>query len=278
MAVSQYRASPPFKEKFMHALVIIPTYNERENLTPLVEAVLAADPRIDILIVDDNSPDGTGDLADTLAQRTARVRALHRAGKQGLGTAYIAGFQYALAHGYDRIVEMDADFSHRPEDLPRLLEASEHADLVIGSRNVRGGRAENWSLLRHLISKGGSLYARTLLRLPIKDCTSGFKCFRREVLAAINLEEVRATGFGFQVEMNWLAYRAGFRVAEVPIIFPDRRAGTSKMSLGITLEAAAMVARLSRRQAPILTFGVPRLQAAPRHRAAMAGDISRGRD
>jgi dolichol-phosphate mannosyltransferase len=167
---------------------------------------------------------------------------------------------------------MDADFSHRPEDLPRLLEASERADLVIGSRNVRGGRAENWSLLRHLISKGGSLYARILLRLPIKDCTSGFKCFRREVLAAINLEQVRATGFGFQVELNWLAHQAGFRIAEVPIVFPDRRAGHSKMSLGITLEAAAMVARLSR---PI---PVPSLRTTPRHRPAVAGDASRGRD
>jgi dolichol-phosphate mannosyltransferase len=182
---------------------------------------------------------------------------LHRAGKQGLGTAYLAGFRYALAHGYDRVVEMDADFSHRPEDLSRLLRASDAADLVIGSRNVPGGRAENWSPLRHLISKGGSLYARTLLRLPTKDCTSGFKVFRREVLAAINLEGVRSNGFGFQVELTWLAHRAGFRIVEVPIVFPDRTAGRSKMSLRIALEAAAVVWRLRHQPATVAAAGAP---------------------
>lgn len=230
----------------MRPLVVIPTYNERENLTSLVDAVLGTDPTLHVLVVDDNSPDGTGVLADTLAARNDRVKVLHRAGKLGLGTAYIAGFQYALPRGYDPIVEMDADFSHRPEDLPRLLAAAASADLVIGSRNVPGGRAEHWSPLRHAVSKGGSLYTRMLLGLPIRDCTSGFKCFRRATLAALPLEHVGSNGFGFQVEMNWLVYRAGLRIVEVPIIFPDRTAGRSKMSLHITVEAAAMVWRLRR--------------------------------
>jgi dolichol-phosphate mannosyltransferase len=243
------------KDKPMRTLVIIPTYNERENLAPLVEAVLAVDRSLHLLIVDDHSPDGTGDLADALARDTGRVRVLHRPGKQGLGTAYIAGFRYALAHGYDRVVEMDADFSHRPADLPRLLHASDCADLVVGSRNVPGGRTEHWSPLRRLISKGGSLYARMLLGLPIKDCTSGFKCFRREVLAGINLEDVRSNGFGFQVELNWLAQRAGFRIVEVPIVFPDRTAGRSKMSPRIALEAAAVVWRLRRQPASVALAG-----------------------
>ncbi len=232
----------------MRSIVIIPTYNERENLPPLVAAVLAVAFDADILVVDDNSPDGTGELAESLAASTDRVRVLHRAGKQGLGTAYIAGFKYALAHGYARIVEMDADFSHRPEDLPALLRAAEQADVVVGSRNIPGGRAENWSPLRHLISKGGSLYARTLLGLPIKDCTSGFKCFRREALQAIDLDGVVSNGYGFQVEMNYLCHRAGLRLVEVPIIFPDRTVGHSKMSSRIMREAATLVWRLRRRR------------------------------
>jgi len=234
----------------MRSIVIIPTYNERDNLPPLVEAVLAVVPDADILVVDDNSPDGTGRLADALAASTGRVRVLHRAGKQGLGSAYIAGFKDALAHGYARIVEMDADFSHRPEDLPALLRAAAQADVVVGSRNVPGGRAEHWSPLRHLISKGGSLYARTLLGLPIKDCTGGFKCFRREALQAIDLDGVVSNGYGFQVEMNYLCHRAGLRLVEVPIIFPDRTAGHSKMSSRIMLEAATVVWRLRRRRLP----------------------------
>src|ERR671914_2608715 len=160
-------------------LVVIPTYNERENIQRLVTNVLEEAPSLEVLVVDDNSPDGTGEVADLLAKNTSRVHVLHRAGKQGLGSAYLAGFRHALAHPYKYIIQMDADFSHRPEDLPRLLCAAKDADLVVGSRNVPGGRVENWSLLRRFVSKGGSLYSRILLRLPLKDCTSGFKCFRR---------------------------------------------------------------------------------------------------
>ncbi|MDB5074233.1 MAG: undecaprenyl-phosphate mannosyltransferase [Chloroflexi bacterium] len=228
----------------MKPLVIIPTYNERANVTHLIASVLGVDPSIDVLVVDDSSPDGTGELADDLAMGNRRVKVLHRQGKLGLGTAYITGFKYALARDYDRVVEMDADFSHRPEDLPQLLATSENADVVIGSRSVAGGRTENWSWLRRSISKGGSLYARYMLRLPILDCTSGFKCFRREVLQALDLDAVNSNGFGFQVEMNHLCNAAGFRFAEVPIVFPDRIAGESKMSYKIFGEAATLVWRL----------------------------------
>jgi dolichol-phosphate mannosyltransferase len=231
----------------VRSLVIIPTYNERENLSPLISAVLAAGPALDVLVVDDNSPDGTGRIADELSRSQPRVKVLHRAGKQGLGTAYIAGFRAALSQGYDRILQMDADFSHKPEDLPRLLRAAESADLVIGSRNVRGGRVENWSLLRRGISRGGSLYARLLLRLPIQDCTGGFKCFRGEILRALDLGSVRSNGYGFQVEMNYLCHRAGARIVEIPITFPDRTAGRSKMSKAIVFEAARLVWQLRRR-------------------------------
>jgi len=230
----------------MRSLVIIPTYNEKDNLEPLLTAVLAVAPSIRVLVVDDDSPDGTGVLAESLAVRTGRVHVLHRSGKQGLGTAYVAGFRYALTHQFDRIIQMDADFSHRPADLARLLAATETADVAIGSRNVPGGRAENWSLLRHAISKGGSLYARLVLGLPIKDCTSGFKCFRREALEAIDLDRVVSNGYGFQVEMNYLCYRQGLRLAEVPIVFPDRAVGVSKMSGDIVREAALRVWRLRR--------------------------------
>jgi len=228
-------------------LVIIPTYNECENIGSLVDAVLAVDSAIDVMIVDDNSPDGTGEIADDLATVEPRVRVLHRECKSGLGTAYVAGFRFALDYGYRYIVEMDADFSHRPEDLPKLLQAAETADLVIGSRNIPGGKAENWSILRHIISKGGSLFARAMLQMPIHDCTSGFKCFRREVLASIDLGAITSNGYGFQVEMNFLSHRAGFRIVEVPIVFPDRRVGQSKMSHGIVSEAAKLVWQLQRR-------------------------------
>ncbi len=225
-------------------LVIIPTYNERENLTPLLAAILEQVPRADVLVVDDASPDGTGELATALAATEPRVRVLHRAGKQGLGTAYVAGFRYGLVNGYEHIIEMDADFSHRPEDLPRLIEAASHADVVVGSRNVPGGRTENWSSIRKVISKGGSLYARLLLGLPVRDCTSGFKCFHRAALEALDLERLRSNGYAFQVEVNYACARAGFRFAEVPIVFPDRVRGTSKMSSRIVWEAALLVLRL----------------------------------
>ncbi len=226
------------------AIVIIPTYNERDNLAPLITAILAQVPQADVLVVDDASPDGTGELAEALAAAEPRVRVLHRAGKQGLGTAYVAGFQYGLVHGYDLIVEMDADFSHRPEDLPRLIEASSLSDVVVGSRNVPGGRTENWSPIRKVVSKGGSLYARLLLGLPIRDCTSGFKCFRRGALEALELGRLRSNGYAFQVEVNYACSRAGSRFTEVPIVFPDRVRGTSKMSSRIVWEAALLVLRL----------------------------------
>jgi dolichol-phosphate mannosyltransferase len=225
----------------MQTLAIIPTYNERDNIQPLVTAVLAAEPSLDVLIVDDASPDGTGEIAETLAQESSRVRVMHRPGKQGLGTAYVAGFRYALAGGYDRVVEMDADFSHRPEDLPRLLEAAETADVVVGSRKVRGGRVVGWSPLRHILSAGGSLYTRLVLGLPVKDCTSGFMCLHRSVLSALDFARVRSNGYSFLLEMKYLCYRSGFRLVEVPIVFPDRKVGRSKMSLAIILEAMARV-------------------------------------
>lgn len=238
----------------MRSLVIIPTYNERENLPVLVQEILRVDPSLDVLVVDDNSPDGTGVLAESLAQQTSRVHVLHRLGKQGLGTAYLAGFRYALAGSFVRVIQMDADFSHRPQDLRRLLDASTGADVVIGSRNVPGGEVENWSLLRRVVSKGGSLYTRLLLGLPVRDCTGGFKCFRREVLEALDLDRVRSNGYGFQVEMNYLCHRQGFRIVEVPITFPDRTAGRSKMSARIFLEALLLVWQLRRQslaEAPV---------------------------
>jgi dolichol-phosphate mannosyltransferase len=228
----------------MRTLVVMPTYNERDTLFPLARAVLAADARLDLLVIDDGSPDGTGALADSLSAETARVNVLHRAGKQGLGTAYVAGFRYAMERGYDLIVEMDADFSHRPADLPRLLAAARNAEVVVGSRSVPGGRVVGWSPLRQLISKGGSHYARLFLGLPIRDCTSGFKCFRRRALEALDLDSLRSNGYAFQVEVNFACHRAGVRFAEVPIVFPDREQGVSKMSWRIVLEAALLVLRL----------------------------------
>ncbi len=226
-------------------LIIIPTYNERDNLTSLHSQIHDALPAADILIVDDNSPDGTGQLADSLAAKYPYLQVLHRAGKLGLGTAYIAGFRQAIKNGYDYVFEMDADFSHDPCYLPSLLGAAvEGADVVIGSRRVPGGGTENWGLGRQLISSGGSLYARTILGLPVQDLTSGFKCFRRSVLEAIDLESVRSNGYSFQIEMTYRAIRGGFRVVEVPIVFVDRRAGQSKMSRSIFLEAMGMVWRM----------------------------------
>jgi len=232
----------------MDPIVIIPTYNERENLASLIPAIFEIEEALDILVVDDGSPDGTGELVETFTKQTTRVQMLQRGSKQGLGTAYLDGFKYALPRGYDYMVQMDADFSHRPEDLPRLLRAAEDADLVIGSRKVPGGRVENWSFVRRFVSNGGSVYARTLLGLPIKDCTGGFKCFRRRVLEALDLDNVRSNGYGFQVEMNYLCHRAGFKVIEVPIVFPDRTAGQSKMSARIFLEAASLVWQLRGQQ------------------------------
>jgi dolichol-phosphate mannosyltransferase len=219
------------------ACVVLPTYDERENLPAIVPAILAASPEVDVLVVDDDSPDGTGRLADELAAREPRVRVLHRARKEGLGRAYLAGFEVALRAGYGRILEMDADFSHEPERLPALLAASRDADVVLGSRYVPGGGTRNWGLGRRLLSRGGSVYARTILGVRVHDLTGGFKCFRREVLERIDLPTVTSAGYAFQIELTWRALRAGFRVVEVPIVFADRRVGQSKMSRAIVLEA-----------------------------------------
>lgn len=227
------------------ALVIIPTYNELENLEPIVTEVLAADPRIEVLVVDDNSPDGTGRLADQLAARDRRVHVLHREKKEGLGRAYLAGFAWALQGPYRLIFEMDADFSHDPKYLPRFLaEAEAGADVVLGSRYVEGGGTVNWGIGRRILSRGGSLYARTILGLDQRDLTGGFKCFRREVLESLELESVRSTGYAFQIELTWRAVRKGFKVVEIPIVFEDRRVGQSKMSRRIFLEAVTMVWKL----------------------------------
>ena len=226
------------------ALVCIPTYNERDNLEPITRAVLAADPRVDILVVDDNSPDGTGKIADELAAKEPRIRVLHREKKQGLGRAYLAAFRWALEHGYQYIIEMDADFSHDPNYVPKLLDGAKDADLVLGSRYVQGGGTLNWGAGRRAISRGGSLYARTILGVDVSDLTGGFKCFNRGVLEAIDLEAVRSTGYAFQIELTYRTLKKGFRVKEIPIVFEDRRVGQSKMSRKIFLEALTMVWKL----------------------------------
>ena len=223
------------------ALVCLPTYDERENIEAITSAILAATPEVDILVIDDNSPDGTGEIADAIAAREPRVHVLHRPGKQGLGKAYLAGFAWALARGYPLVLEMDADFSHNPAYLPRILEEARRADLVLGSRNVKGGGTVNWGLGRRMLSRGGSLYARTILGLPVRDLTGGFKCFRREVLEAIDLASVQCSGYAFQIELTYRAARKGFRVVEIPIVFEDRRVGKSKMSRRIVLEAIRKV-------------------------------------
>jgi dolichol-phosphate mannosyltransferase len=234
--------------------LIIPTYNEADNVEPFVRAALpelaaagGSDDRL--LIVDDSSPDGTGEIADRLAAELEPVEVLHRAAKDGLGRAYLAGFDRALRSGAGLVMEMDCDFSHDPSDIPRLLEAARDADLVLGSRYVRGGDVVNWGLLRRLLSRGGSWYARTLLGVEVRDLTGGFKCFRREVLERIDLAGVRADGYGFQVELTYRALVAGFRVREVPIAFRERRAGASKMSARIALEAVWKVPALRLRGA-----------------------------
>ena len=225
-------------------LIIIPTYNEKDNLRRLLDEIHRIVPETHILIVDDNSPDGTGDLADELSNTDSRVHVLHREGKLGLGTAYIAGFRFALERDYAFVFEMDADFSHRPEHLPEFLAAAQDADLVIGCRYMEGGGTEDWGLMRKALSRGGNLYARMWLGLPFQDLTGGFKCFRREVLEGIDLDKVGSEGYAFQIEVTWRAHRAGFRIAETPILFPDRTEGVSKMNKGIILEALWRVAQL----------------------------------
>lgn len=224
--------------------VVIPTYNERENISALLPQILEL-PRFRILVVDDSSPDGTAEVVAEMAAREPRVALLSRPGKLGLGTAYIAGFRRALADGAAFIFEMDADFSHNPRYLPELLAAAESRfDLVLGSRYVPGGGTADWGVIRQLISRGGNLYARAILGLPVMDATGGFRCYRRRVLETVDLGGVHSNGYSFQIEMAYRALRAGFRVGEVPIIFPDRRVGHSKMSRRIVLEALITVWRL----------------------------------
>jgi dolichol-phosphate mannosyltransferase len=227
------------------ALVVIPTYNEAGNVPNIVPQVLAQDPRLQVLVVDDNSPDGTGQLAEAIAAREPRVHVLHREGKLGLGTAYIAGFRWALERGYDYVFEMDADFSHDPEHLKQFLKAIEEADLVLGSRYL-GGKVTvvNWPITRLLLSYCANVYARRLTGLRIWDLTGGFKCFRRRVLEAIDLPRVRSNGYAFQIEMSVRAWRQGFTLKEIPIVFVDRTEGQSKMNRAIVREAVWMVPRL----------------------------------
>jgi dolichol-phosphate mannosyltransferase len=234
--------------------VILPTYNERDNLEPLVRGVRAelsdAAPDHTILVVDDSSPDGTGELADRLARGDPHVRVLHRPQKEGLGQAYLAGFELALREGAALVLEMDADFSHHPSYLARMIGASAEADLVLGSRYVKGGGIRNWGRLRRLVSRGGCWYARTVLGVPVRDLTGGFKCFRREVLEALDLGRIRSQGYAFQVELTYRALQLGFRVEEVPIVFTDRRVGQSKMSRRIVLEAMWMIPTLRTQRVP----------------------------
>lgn len=227
------------------ALVIIPTYNERENVARIIERTLEQDPRIDVLVVDDGSPDGTGALVDEIVAQNDRVNAIHREGKLGLGTAYLAGFRWALERDYEFVFEMDADFSHDPGHLPQFLEAATDADLVLGSRYQYGKvTVVNWPITRLVLSYSANIYARAITGLPLYDATGGFKCFRRRVLEAIDLNKVKSNGYAFQIEMSFRAWKQGFRLREIPIVFVDRTEGESKMSRKIVREAVWMVWRL----------------------------------
>jgi dolichol-phosphate mannosyltransferase len=233
------------------AWLVLPTYNEAENIEAVVRAVLPQLARASsehrLLVVDDSSPDGTGAIADGLAAEHDAVEVLHRGGKEGLGRAYIAGFRRALEGGAELVLEMDADFSHDPADVPRLIAAAGDADLVLGSRYVEGGGVEGWELHRRLLSRGGCFYARTILGVPVRDLTGGFKCFRRKVLETLDLDDVQADGYGFQIEMTYRTLKAGFHVKEIPIVFHERRAGASKMDTRIAAEAVWKVPALRRR-------------------------------
>ena len=227
------------------ALVIVPTYNERENIDRLIERALAQDERLELLIVDDGSPDGTGAVVDGIVATNSRVHVLHRPRKMGLGTAYLAGFKWALAGDYTYVLEMDADFSHDPIHLPQFLDAATKADLVVGSRYLQGRvTVVNWPIARLILSYCANIYARRVTGLELWDATGGFKCFRREVLAAIDLDHVRSNGYAFQIEMSFRAWRKNFRIVEIPIVFVDRSEGTSKMSFNVQREAFWMVWRL----------------------------------
>ena len=240
-------------------LVIVPTYNERDNLPPLVQRLMALPVAVEVLVVDDNSPDGTGQLADEIAAKNPRVQVLHRKEKDGLGRAYCAGFAWALARDYEFIMEMDGDFSHSPDDIPAFLKAAENADLVVGSRYCNGIRVINWPLRRLMLSLGAGRYVRYITGMPISDPTGGFKCFRRRALLSLDLNAIRSNGYSFQIELNHKIWMQGLRIAEVPIIFTDRFQGSSKMSRKIVWEALWMVWRLW------LQSG---LRRSPRQRAA----------
>ena len=248
----------------MKVCVVIPTYNESGTISEVISRVLASTPDVDVLVADDNSPDGTGKLADTYALREQRVRVLHRPVKAGLGPAYVAGFKDALARDYEAVIEMDADLSHSPEDVPRLIEAAASADLVLGSRYVRGGGTKNWSKSRERLSRIGNTYARTALRVPVHDATAGFRIYRRAVLEELPLGEVSSAGYGFQIEMLWRTWLAGFKVSEIPIVFTERREGVSKMSRAIVLEALKNIAMWGTKRARPTGTPHPRSVAASR--------------
>jgi len=229
----------------MKAVVVIPTYNEAQNIEQIIDRILFQGIRgLDILVVDDNSPDGTADIVEKIASCESNVHILKRPGKAGLGTAYVAGFKYALERDYDYVFEMDADFSHDPDEIPNFLEAIKTCDLVIGSRYKCGVNVINWPLTRLVLSVGANKYTQIITGLPIKDCTGGYKCFRREVLQAIDLDKVDSDGYSFQIEMNFKAWKKGFKICEIPIVFMDREAGSSKMSKKIIREAIWMVWKL----------------------------------
>jgi dolichol-phosphate mannosyltransferase len=225
-------------------LVIIPTYNEIDNIQRILPAVLDTEKALEVLVVDDNSPDGTGAAVKQMMKKTKRIHLMERAGKSGLGKAYVAGFRYALENGYDYIFEMDADFSHNPKDLPRFIDEMDDADLVIGSRYVQGVTVVNWPVSRLLLSYSANLYIRFVTRIPVKDATAGFRCYKREVIENINLNLIHSDGYAFQVEMAYKAWRSGFRLKEIPVVFVDRTVGESKMSSGIIGEAAWLVWKL----------------------------------
>jgi len=227
-----------------HILVVTPTYNEADNIEKFIAQVLAQGSNVDILVVDDNSPDGTAAIAQRLQASNSRIHLLQRPRKMGLGTAYVEGFKYAIAQGYDYVFEMDADFSHNPEEIPQFERKMESFDLVIGSRYTNGVRVVNWPIRRLILSYTANLYTRIITRMPVKDATSGFKCFRRQVLEAIDLSQIRSNGYAFQIEMDFITWKKGFRVSEHPIVFVDRQSGVSKMSRSIVYEAAFMVWKL----------------------------------
>lgn len=228
----------------MKTLVIIPTYNELDNIRKMIPEILELHPDFNILVVDDGSPDGTGNYVKEIASADQRVKILERDKKLGLGTAYVAGFRYMLSNGYDLAVQMDADFSHDPKELKNLVEMAENNDLIIGSRYISGINVVNWPLRRLLLSYFANIYSRTITGLPVKDCTAGFKCFRRAVLESINLDKIKSNGYSFQIEMNYKAWKNGFKLIEIPIIFVDRVFGHSKMSKNIVYEAVFMVWKL----------------------------------